>query len=154
MVRFPNPAASAHRTVGGGKAFTLKPFPLLLVFGLVFLWTGALEAQVKLTRIVVQKKIAAAFISGSPFSAVSSGRHATTGYSQPNSAASDNVNNVEQIIIPPGIYPSGTQLTVYVHANNITEDMWGFPPYCLGPGGTPPCIEVFQDFALFAENAR
>jgi hypothetical protein len=72
----------------------------------------------------------------------------TTGYSRPNVSANDSVNNVEQIIIPPGTYASGTQLTVYVQGTNITEHIWGFP------AGPPLYIEPVQDFALFAENAR
>lgn len=73
---------------------------------------------------------------------------ATTGYSRPNSSTNDSVNNVEQIIIPPGTYASGTQLTVYVRGTNITEHIWGFP------AGPPLNIEPVQDFAILAENAR
>jgi subtilisin family serine protease len=73
-----------------------------------------------------------------------------SGNSLANAATNDAVNNVEQIIIPTGTYASGTQFTVWVQANNVTEHIFGFP--CYEPPG--PCVQPVQDFALFAENAR
>lgn len=64
-----------------------------------------------------------------------------TGFSQPNNSTNDSTNNVEQIIIPPGYYASGTQLRVFVSAVDLEESIWGV--------GAPA-----QDFAVFAENAR
>lgn len=84
MVRLLSFAASAQRTVVCRKAFAVKRFPLLLAFGLLcFPCPDTLEAQAQVTRIVVQKKkIVAAWISGSPFAAVSSARPALAGFIQ------------------------------------------------------------------------
>jgi hypothetical protein len=65
-----------------------------------------------------------------------------TGYSRPNVFATDSLNNVEQIIIPPGFYPAGTRIRPFVCNVNLTEHIWGFP------------FDPVQDFAIVAENAR
>ncbi len=65
-----------------------------------------------------------------------------TGLSVPNSFTNDDLNNVEEIIIPAGSYLSGSALTVFVQVVSLIEDAIS--------GGPDPQ----QDFAIFVENAR
>jgi hypothetical protein len=67
---------------------------------------------------------------------------ATTGLSIENSLNHDGVNNVQQIFIPSGYYPTGASFRIYVTADSLVED-------AVTGGSTPQ-----QDFAIFVENAR
>jgi len=66
----------------------------------------------------------------------------TTGLSVENSLIHDGVNNVQQIFIPSGYYPTGASFRIYVTADSLVED-------AVTGGSTPQ-----QDFAIFVENAR
>ncbi len=68
--------------------------------------------------------------------------NASTGYSS-SGISSEAANTVEQIIIPPNFYPSGSILNIQVTGQNIMFDG-------IDPDGTT----AQQDFAVFVENAR
>lgn len=64
-----NLGASAHRTMACRFALS----PVIVAFGLVYyLGTYVVEAQPNVSRVVVQKRIAATQVSDSMFAAVSS----------------------------------------------------------------------------------
>jgi Subtilase family len=66
----------------------------------------------------------------------------TTGYTISTGRKRDALNNVEEIIIPAGYYPTGSTVRVYVSVENLVADAL----HPVNPG------QFQQDFAVFVDN--